>query len=303
MPIDLYFAGSQCKEAEVLIEEKGMCRLYSYHSDKSNLRQRFERNPKGKLFIDSGAFTAWTKGVKINVDEYIEYLNTYKDYIYLAGQVDSIAGERTRLATFDEQCEAAKSTWENYLYMYEKLDRPSMLVYTFHIGENIKYLKQALEWKDNFGKPMEYLALGGTVGKPVPLKVEWYNTCWNIIKKSSNPNIKVHAFGMTSLPLLEQFPFYSADSTSWIMTGATGSVLTPIGSIVVSENFKNDPTYYGNLPLEHCELLVGTLTKYGYTLEQLATNYKCRVCYNLLYLYEWSFTRQIKYQNVKKSLF
>lgn len=61
MAVDLYFAGTQCKEAEEaedLIEQSGYYRLYSYLNDKKCLAARFERNPKGKLIVDSGAFTA-----------------------------------------------------------------------------------------------------------------------------------------------------------------------------------------------------------------------------------------------------
>lgn len=107
MAVDLYFAGSQCKESEEIIEQKGYCRLYSYLNDKRNLRDRFERKAKGKLIVDSGAFTAWTKGVKLNVDEYIQWLNEHKEYIYLAGQVDSIPGEKGRKTTIQEVKQAA----------------------------------------------------------------------------------------------------------------------------------------------------------------------------------------------------
>ena len=37
MAVDLYFAGTQCKEAEEIIESNGYCRLYSYLNDKKNL--------------------------------------------------------------------------------------------------------------------------------------------------------------------------------------------------------------------------------------------------------------------------
>lgn len=46
----------------------------------------------GKLFIDSGAFSAWTKGAKINVKEYIRWLNERAEDIHLCGTcIDRIA--------------------------------------------------------------------------------------------------------------------------------------------------------------------------------------------------------------------
>ena len=78
MAFDLYFAGSQCPESTDLIEQNGYCRLHSYYGDKTAIKRRFERNPEGKLFIDSGAFTAWTRGAKIDVDEESELASEYR---------------------------------------------------------------------------------------------------------------------------------------------------------------------------------------------------------------------------------
>lgn len=304
MAFDLYFAGSQCKEAEVIVAEKSLCRLHSYYNDRNKLLKRFEDRVPGKLFIDSGAFTAWTKGVSINVDEYIEFLNTYHDQITLAGQVDTIAGAIDRSATPEEQLQASISTWENYLYMYERLVNPKMLVYTFHIGEDFSFLKSALDWRDSDGNAFEYMALGGTVGKPVNQKISWFEQCWDVIKKSSNPNVKVHAFGMTSLKVLENFPFTSADSTSWIMTGANGGIFTKYGALYVSENYKKDPAHYSHLPEDAKQVVINEITRLGYSMDRLETDYKARVCYNMLYQNEWSHNCKNTYRkSLKKSLF
>lgn len=288
MAIDLYFAGSQCPESTELVEQGGYCRLYSYFNDMSNIRKRFESNPPGKLFIDSGAFTAWTKGVKLDVDEYIDFLNANSDKIYLAGQVDSIAGEINRSATLEEQTQASEDTWDNYLYMRSRLKNPDMVVYTFHIGEDFKYLKQALAWKDENGKGFPYMALGGTVGKPVADKIRWFRRVFDIIKSSDNPNVKVHAFGMTSLKVLTMFPFASADSTAWIMTGSNGGIMTQLGVIDISSQRKSDPNHYSHLDEQHIQYLRNLIEKFGYTLEELGEDYRARVCYNLKYLQYWS---------------
>ena len=302
--IDIYFAGTQCAEAEALVKEKALCRLFSYYNDQSAINKRFNENVPGKFFIDSGAFTAWTRNATIDVDKYINFLNENCDEITLAGQVDKIAGSPDRTATPEEQLEASKATWENYLYMYERLKNPQMVLYTFHIGENFDFLRQALDWRDKNGNPFTYMALGGTVGKPVKQKKEWFDQCWDIIKNSSNANVHVHAFGMTSLKLLENYPFTSADSTSWIMTGANGGILSKFGTIQVSENGKNDPTYYEHLPKMERDIFVQEVLKSGYSMEELQTNYKARVCYNMLYLYEFSKTCEPVYRkNRRKSLF
>ena len=304
MSFTMYFAGTQSNESEKLLGENNFKKLFSYYNDKSSMNRWFELYPNNKIFIDSGAFTAWTKNISIDVDTYIEFLNNHVDNICLAGQVDCIAGELNRKATMEEQYKASQDTWENYLYMYSKLKNPDCLLYTFHIGEDFKFLKQALSWKNDKGEHFKYMALGGTVGKPVKEKEEWFRKCWEIIKNSDNPDVKVHAFGMTSLKLLEKFPFSSADSTSWLMTGANGNIFTKYGTIPISNKLSKLPEHYSHLPKQCKEEVINEIQKIGYTVAELEDNYITRSNYNILYTMEWAKNHKPVYKkSIKKSLF
>ena len=296
--VDLYFAGTQCKEAEDIIESNGYCRLYSYLNDKKNLADRFSRNPKGKLIVDSGAFTAWTRGAELNVDEYIEWLNKYKDYIYLAGQVDSIPGKLRQAPTVAEVEEAAQKTYDNYWYMKERLDNPDMLLYTFHVGEPFRFLEKVLEHPN-----IKYIALGGMVGKNAVTKENFSQKCFEIIKKSKNPNVKVHAFGVTTQSMLEKFPFASGDSTGWIMTGASGQIYSQYGHLDFSQNSRNTSKSVFNLSKEAYNVVLEEVTKFGFTMEQLEESYKARMCFNIQYLNELSQKITCKEFKSKKRLF
>lgn len=298
MAVDLYFAGTQCKEAEQIIEQNGFPRLYSYLNDKKNLAERFARKAKGKLIVDSGAFTAWTKGAELNVDEYISWLNTNKEYIYLAGQVDAIPGKFRQKPTKEEVEEAAQKTYDNYWYMRERLDNPDMLLYTFHVGEPFKYLQMILEHPE-----IKYIALGGMVGRDVKTKESFSQKCFEIIKESKNPNVKVHGFGMTSASLLEKFPFTSGDSTGWIMTGASGQIYSKYGQLDFSQNSRNTTKSVFNLPKEAYDVVAHEVERFGYTMKQLEEDYKARMCYNVKYLNELSYTIDCKSFKKKKRLF
>jgi len=298
MAVDLYFAGTQCPESEELIETNGYCRLCSYYNDKKRLLDRFEKNVKGKLLVDSGAFTAWTKGVEINVEEYIEWLNKYKDHIYLAGQVDTIPGKFRQTPTQEEIQEAAQKTYDNYWYMRERLDNPDVLLYTFHIGEPFTYLEQVL---DHPG--IKYIALGGMVGTTTEAKENFSRKCFEIIKKSKNPDVKVHAFGVTTASILEKFPFASGDSTGWIMVGSSGQIYSKYGQLDFSQNSRNTKKSVFHLPPQAYETVKADVEKFGYTMEQLEADYKARVCYNVKYLYELSKTIECKSFKVRKGLF
>ena len=237
----------------------------------------------GKLFIDSGAFSAWTKGAKVNVKEYISWLNERADDINLCGQVDVIPGDRVFGATPKQVREAAQSTWDNYLFMRKRLKNPDSLLYTFHVGEPIEFLKQALEWRDENGNPIPYMAFGGMVGKPTKIRDVFLENCFRTIRESSNPNIKVHAFGMTDFNLLEKYPIYSADSTSWIMVGAMGNVMSDYGNIAVSNNQIHDKNHYSHLPKKAIEDFNKTIQEFGFTLDELADHRDNQILFNALY--------------------
>lgn len=238
----------------------------------------------GKLFIDSGAFSAWTKGAKVNVKEYISWLNERANDINLCGQVDVIPGDRVFGATPKQVREAAEATWDNYLFMRKRLKNPKSLLYTYHVGEPIEFLKRALDWTDESGEHIPYIALGGMVGKPAKIRDAFLEKCFRTIRESNNPNIKVHAFGMTDFELLEKYPIYSADSTSWIMVGAMGNVMSDYGNIAVSNNQIHDKNHYSHLPKKAIEDFNKTIQEFGFTLDELAEHRDNRILFNALYM-------------------
>ena len=122
------------------------------------------------------------------------------------------------------------------------------------------------------------------VGKPMPVKKSFLDSCFRIIKNSSNPKVKVHTFGMTSFPLLEKYPIDSADSTSWIMVGANGGIMTDIGTVVVSDKQSNLPEHYSHLPKRLQDQFENTLIEFGFTLEELRHSRDNRIMFNARYI-------------------
>ncbi len=185
---------------------------YWYLKDLSDekIQQGFEMT-KGNIMIDSGAFTASNKNIEINVDTYIKWINKWDKYITLFGQIDVIPPKKASSEQLEECC---KKTWDNYLYMKEKIRSPEKLLYTFHYGEDYKWLEQALEYRDSKNEQIKYMALGGLVGRSQKQRVKFLNKCFEIINNSSNPNIKIHAFGVCSEKLWSKYKFESADSST-----------------------------------------------------------------------------------------
>lgn len=282
MPFNLYFAGSQAKIADELIEEHSLLRLLSYVNDKKHLSNRQAKSLK--TFVDSGAYSAHTKGIELDVDTYISYLNENDEFVSICAQVDKIPGVFNQPKSKDDLETAPELTWENYLYMYPKMKSPEKLLPIFHQGEDFKHLHRML----NHEPKIEYMGISPANDMPTRAKEKWIKECFDIIAASPNPTVKTHAFGMTSLWVLNRYPFTSADSTSWIMTGANGGIMSEFGVLMVSDNGKGNPKHVSNLPKPVLEELERHFVEKGFTLEQLGSDYKARMCYNILYLKDWA---------------
>jgi hypothetical protein len=281
---NLYFAGSHIAESNKLIIENCGNRLYSQVHDRRNIENWIEQcnNKKSKLFVDSGAYTAFTKGIEIDIDEYIGYLNSVSKNAYVFASLDKIPEKCTSKDCMD----AAQESWENYLYMLQRLNEPEKLLPVFHINEPSIFLEKILETKFD-GKYPSILGLGGIAKKPRNERIQWLDEVFYIIRKSKNPYINVHGFGMTSLKLLQMYPFYSADSTSWIMTTANGGIFTQFGTVLVSSQKIKEENHVLNFRENRKRDIEKYIEDRGFTLKELSEDYKKRAEFNILYTINW----------------
>lgn len=288
----LYFAGSQNKMAEAYLRKSGANRLASQLLDRNVIAGWIEGRSRGEcqgyLFIDSGAFSAHTRGAELDVDAYIDYLNSIDDELHIFAQVDKIPGVFRQPKTKEQRAEAPEISWKNYLYMREKLKSPKKLLPIFHQGEEYRWLENMLEWTDENGEHIPYIGISPANDQPVKEKEKFISRCFQIIKQSSNPNVCTHAFGMTSLRVLERYPFTSADSTSWIMNGANGSIMTKYGSVTISSGRLNAPDHILKMPKEAQKEIQRYVESHGYTMQSLSDDYRQRVIFNIQYLLEWA---------------
>lgn len=292
--MELYLAGIG-SERDNLVKQVFDCNgLYSYEYDK---KMWSKLKIGGKIFVDSGAFSAWTRGITINIDEYIRWLNQRSDSIYLCGQVDVIPNSKADVK------EAAEKTWENYLYMRSRLNKPESLLYTFHVGEPVSFLERALSYKDVNDRPIPYIALGGMVGKSPATRRNFLTMAFNAIKKSSNPAVKVHTFGMTDKQLLEEFLITSTDSTAWVIVAAMGGVMTDNGVVIVTDGRTDDSNHYVRFPDMALDKFKLDIEEFGFTLDELSESRDKRAIHNARYM--WDRISKITYTPsiTRKSLF
>lgn len=293
-----------------------LTQLFAWNAERRDLLdwiEYFKLNPdyKGKIVIDSGAYSAWSRGKEFDVDEYIDFLHSSGsiDICFWAAEADVIPGTMGVDPTYEQILDAAEQSWSNYLYMVSKVKYPKKILPIFHQGEDFKYLVQMLEYTFEDGEHIPYIGISPRNDVHVNEKIKWYEKVWKIIKNSSNPNVLTHNFGMTTTSVIEQYPSFSSDSTSWIRGAAFGSIFildnNKMKLVYVSDRDKNSNNHINNKNV--------TLRKYvddmcktighGLTLEALSQdpNGALRGIFNLYVINDWANNFKFKGNDLFKS--
>lgn len=166
--------------------------LESYHYVGKQKYVDEMRVNNAQIFLDSGAFSAFTLGVNISVSEYCEYIKRNTDIIRVEDNVV--------MASVLDGIGDPLQTWRNQLEMELRGAKP---LPCFHAGEDERYL----EW---YVRKYEYITLGGMVGSSTKQLCIWLDRMWDryLTDGSGNPRLKVHGFGITSIPIMERYPWY-----------------------------------------------------------------------------------------------
>lgn len=172
-----------------------------------------------KFFLDSGAYSAWSQGTEIDLEEYCAFIRANIDLIEVYACLDAIPGAPGRAATIQERQDAAERTWQNYLFMKNEGLDPLPV---YHYGEDMRFLERMLDYG------CEYIGIGGLVGIPGPSRQLWLDRVFTrLTDDKGQPLVKTHGFGMTAVPLVFRYPWYSIDSTTWIKITAAGGIYLP----------------------------------------------------------------------------
>lgn len=222
-----------------------------------------------KIFLDSGAFSAYTLGVEIDLPTYCDYIKRNSDIIRIEDGI--------QMASVLDGIGDPLATYRNQLAMEAHGVRP---LPCFHAGEDERYL----DW---YVANYEYITLGGMVGASTKQLCIWLDRIWSkhLTDGSGNPKIKVHGFGITSPEIMMRYPWYSCDSSSWIQAAAFGSIFTvDWGAIPVSDKSpsRHDRGQHAStLSQIEQEKFYIHLEQNGFSYERLSTIYESRAAYNL----------------------
>lgn len=139
-----------------------------------------------RFLLDSGAFTAYSSGKEIKLDDYCKFLDNlpFKPWNYFA--LDVIGNP--------------EATMRNYEIMLSRGYKPAP-VFTF--GDDLSVI-------DEYYKTSDFIGIGGLVGRP---SNEMLIGLDKILKKVNGR--KAHLLGFTKVEYLKLLKPYSCDSSNW----------------------------------------------------------------------------------------
>lgn len=232
--------------------------LESYHYFNTEKHLDAVRRGGEKVFLDSGAYSAFTKGTTIDLRGYVDFIKRNQDIIECASVLDVIGDP---MATYANQREM------------ERLGVRALPCY--HTGEDPR-------WCMHYVANYDYITLGGLVGASTKALLNWLDTVWEkyLIDGAGRPKVKVHGFGITSRPAMARYPWYSLDSAGWVQLSASGGILHPDhGYIYISSTSpsrKDEGRHFDTYsPIEQ-KALADEFERIGYTVDELRNNYQAR---------------------------
>ena len=245
---------------------------YHYIGHKEKMHQRILQDAPRKIFLDSGAFSMFTQGVEIPLEEYADYVRTHQDIVDVASVMDGIG---------DPQ-----KTYENQLLLE---DMGISVLPCFHYGEDTRYLEYYLA-------RYKHITLGGMVPISTPELYKWLDFIWEnfLTDAQGYPTHKVHGFGLTVTDLMKRYPWYSVDSTSWVLTGSFGAIFARTDEgrefrLAISEHSPTRHTqdkHFDNLSPIDKKTVGDLIESRGHSVEELRTVYWKRDLWNIQYFKE-----------------
>ena len=168
---------------------------------------------KLQVMLDSGAHSAWSKGVVLDIEKYARFMENTPGFATRVN-LDVVPGRRNCSLTSSMIEDAATQSWKNYQWLTK---RGFSVLPVFHTGERFYWLDKML------GEGIDYVGLGGIVSDSRARRVRWLDKVFTHITDSRGiPYLKTHGFGVSDFQIMRRYPWFSCDSASWMLSGAMG---------------------------------------------------------------------------------
>jgi hypothetical protein len=159
---------------------------------------------KVDLFLDSGAFTNKTQEKKVILEDYITFIK---------------ANKQVNLYSVFDVIGSPKETYKNQKKMEHHGLSP---IPCFHYREDTKWLLKYLD------EGYKYISIGGLAGKEIATneKTNWLDFLFGKYL-GNRKDVKTHGFGVSSIPMITNYPWFSVDSSVWVRKSRLGMIPIP----------------------------------------------------------------------------
>lgn len=179
--------------------------LFSHHyfNSKARVKKVLEKNMDHDIMVDSGAFTAWSTGKPVSLEEVRDFYKFCQDIKpdLLFINLDQIPGKRGRKPTKEQAEEACKVSWHNYQSLKKDIHN---LLPVFHEDDDFKYLEM-------MKKETNFIAISPANDSSTKRRMQWLDVVYSNLKA----DYKTHGLAATSVPIMQRYPFYSVDSVNY----------------------------------------------------------------------------------------
>ena len=300
--MNVFFSGSSTGGPKLLSETDERLvaasadhfRLLSCHGDYMSVAKKtFEKIidfgvPKETEFmLDSGAFTAWSKGAVIELEEltevYDRMIDTYESKIKCVWLInlDKIPAEKGRTATPAELIEAMKISDDNFHVLKERYGKRVLPVY--HQNETQEQLL-------TMAKESDYICISPRNDLPELSRVKWAKEAHDLI-----PGVKTHGLAATGARMMAEVPWHSVDSATWIAIGAYGGIILEdhlslriLQISTDSGSIKEANGHFDNLSTVEKAMIQRRFEKEGFTTEDLRLDTTNRIIWNRIQLIRYA---------------
>ena len=171
------------------------------------------------MMLDSGAFSAWTRKESIDLKAYIKFIKLWQPHLWQYVALDSIPG---KLGTTRTQAEVAASAQLSYDNLQRMKDAGLKPMPVFHQGESFEYLERMLADGE------DYMGLAPLKDNAMSIQLKWLDKVFTLITDDAGqPLVKTHGFGATHAAYMLRYPWFTCDSTTWLLTPAYGQIFVP----------------------------------------------------------------------------
>lgn len=175
------------------------------------------------IMLDSGAFTAWTKGRTLQLGGVME---AYRRFIRLADgrftvwlvNLDVIPGKKGQPRTRKQVHEAMEQSDKNFEILTREFGNRVLPV--FHQDEPRKRLMEIIDQADGHG---DYICISPANDYAEPDRVWWAQEANKAAAKRA-PHIQRHGLATTGNRMVRQVFWSSADSAAWKKHGVLGTI-------------------------------------------------------------------------------